>query len=114
MGPVEPKGASGYGPKAAPDAVGEPDYAALARGEPGFPTGPQAGPDVPSGSSAIAQLPPSVTGATSGVAHTGVNTVLPAYEYNQCSSFACGSTRYHSPPNAAASKAIMRLVGCCF
>lgn len=69
MGPVEPKGASGYGPKAAPNTVGEPDYAALARGEPGFPTGPQIEPDVPSGSIAVANLPPSVTGATSGVTH---------------------------------------------
>ena len=69
MGPVVPKGASGYGPKAAPDTVGEPDYAALARGEPGFPTQPQIRADVPSGSSAVANLPPSVTGATSGVTH---------------------------------------------
>ena len=69
MGPVEPKGASGYGPKAATNTVGEPDYAALARGEPGFPTGSHTGPDVPSGSAAVANLPPSVTGATSGVTH---------------------------------------------
>ena len=67
VGPVEPKGGSGFGPKAAPDAVGEPDYAALARGDPGYPSGGQMGPDVPSGSSAVANLPPSVTGATSGV-----------------------------------------------
>lgn len=71
VGPVQPKGASGYAPRAAPETVGEPDYAALARGEPGFPTGGQPGADmplhgVPSGSSAIAGLPPSVTGATSG------------------------------------------------
>lgn len=66
MGAVEPKGGSGFGPKATPDTVGEPDYAALARGEPGYPTGGQTGPDVPSGSSAVADLPPSVTGATSG------------------------------------------------
>lgn len=72
MGPVQPKGASGYGPKAAPETVGEPDYSALARGEPGFPTGGSAGGDaplhgVPLGSSATAGLPPSVTGATAGV-----------------------------------------------
>ena len=67
VGPVEPKGGSGFGPKAAPDAIGEPDYAALARGDPGYPLGGQMGPDVPSGSSAVADLPPSVTGATSGV-----------------------------------------------
>lgn len=64
VGPVEPKGASGYGPKAAPDTVGEPDYAALARGEPGFPTGSHMGPD---DSGALTNLPPSVTGATSGM-----------------------------------------------
>ena len=65
VGPVEPKGGSGFAPKASSDTVGEPDYAALARGEPGFPTGA----DVPSGSHAVANLPPSVTGATSGVIH---------------------------------------------
>ncbi len=36
MGPVVPKGASGFAPKASTAIVGEPDYAALARGEPGF------------------------------------------------------------------------------
>lgn len=77
VGPVEPKGASGYGPKAAPDTVGEPDYAALARGEPGFPTGAHMGPDVPSDSSALANLPPSVTGATSGM-HTFVKLLYAA------------------------------------
>ena len=71
VGPVQPKGASGYAPKAAPEEVGEPDYAALARGEPGFPEGSQQGEEealqgVPSGSRAISGLPPSVTGATSG------------------------------------------------
>jgi len=36
VGPVVPKGASGFAPKASAAIVGEPDYAALARGEPGF------------------------------------------------------------------------------
>ncbi|KAL0024099.1 hypothetical protein WJX79_006862 [Trebouxia sp. C0005] len=36
VGPVVPKGASGFAPKASTALVGEPDYAALARGEPGF------------------------------------------------------------------------------
>lgn len=67
VGQVKPKGGSGFGPKAAPDAVGEPDYAALARGDPGYPTVGQMGADVPSASTAIANLPPSVTGATSGM-----------------------------------------------
>ena len=71
VGPVQPKGASGYAPRAAPETAGEPDYAALARGEPGFRTGGQVGGDMPlhgvsSGSSATAGLPPSATGATSG------------------------------------------------
>ena len=36
VGPVVPKGASGFAPKASTAIVSEPDYAALARGEPGF------------------------------------------------------------------------------
>ncbi|KAL0055654.1 hypothetical protein WJX82_002810 [Trebouxia sp. C0006] len=36
VGPVVPKGASGFAPKASTAIVVEPDYAALARGEPGF------------------------------------------------------------------------------
>ena len=36
VGPVVPKGASGFAPQASTAIVGEPDYAALARGEPGF------------------------------------------------------------------------------
>ncbi|KAL3153612.1 hypothetical protein ABBQ32_013217 [Trebouxia sp. C0010 RCD-2024] len=77
VGQVKPKGGSGFGPKAAPDAVGEPDYAALARGDPGYPTVGQMGADVPSASTAIANLPPSVTGATSGLG--GEVEVQPSY-----------------------------------
>ena len=71
MGPVVPKGASGFAPQSSEAIVGEPDYAALARGEPGF-TVPGADlqdtpPLGPTGSSAVANLPPSVTGATSGI-----------------------------------------------
>ena len=36
VGPVVPKGASGFAPKASTAIVVEPDYAALARGQPGF------------------------------------------------------------------------------
>ena len=71
MGPVVPKGASGFAPQSSEAIVGEPDYAALARGEPGFTV---SGADLqdtpplgPTGSSAVANLPPSVTGATSGI-----------------------------------------------
>ncbi|KAL0017770.1 hypothetical protein WJX77_001053 [Trebouxia sp. C0004] len=60
VGPVVPKGASGFAPKASTAIVGEPDYAALARGEPGLtvpgtelqdnlPLGPPGGPSAASG-----------------------------------------------------------------
>lgn len=72
-----PKGASGFAPKAKPlQPLGvEPDYAALARGEPGYPSAAPPEGLPASGSAAVADLPPSVTGATAGK-HSSVDSAL--------------------------------------